>query len=61
MDKLDELLEKYAEIFGDGFPMFQIAATRTEAETMDIIKRCIEEGKDAYALGLVTDDFDIKY
>ena len=58
---MDELLNRYAEAFGDGFPMFQLGRGRSESEIMDIIKHCLDEGKDAYKLGLVTDDPDVVY
>lgn len=58
---MEELLRRYAEMFGDGFPSYQLARGKTDAEVMDIIKRCLEAGKDAYELGLVTDDLDIDY
>lgn len=58
---MDELLFDYYEEFGDGFPMYQIGRTRTDAETEKIIKRCLELKQDAYELGYVTDDMDILY
>lgn len=56
-----EHMKKYAEKFGDGFPMFQIGRSRTDEEIVEIIKECIEKGKDAYELGYVTDDPDVLY
>lgn len=58
---MDELLKAYAEEFGEGFPMYQIARTRTDAETEKIIKECLDLKQDAYELGYVTDDMDILY
>lgn len=58
---MDELLKRYSEMFGDGFPMYQLGRGRTDDEIADIIKRCLNEGKDAYELGLVTDELDIFY
>lgn len=56
-----EYMKKYAEMFGDGFPMFQIGRSRTDEEIIEIIKECIEKRKDAYELGYVTDDPDVLY
>lgn len=58
---MDEWLKKYAETFDDGFPMIPIAWGRTDDEVIEIIKKCIDEGKDAYAMGLVEDDDDFQY
>lgn len=59
--EIDEYLKKYIDAFGEGFPMYQLGRTRTESEIIGIIKKCLEEKKDAYELGLVTDDEDIEY
>lgn len=58
---IDEYLQKYVDTFGEGFPMYQLGRTRSESEIIDIIKRCLEEKKDAYDIGLVTDNEDIEY
>ena len=59
--KIDDYLRKYAETFGEGFPMYQLGRTRTDGEIIEIIERCLNEKKNAYDLGLVTDDLDIDY
>lgn len=53
--------EKYRKAFGAGFPMYQLGRGRTDDEIKEIIDRCLAEGKDAYELGLVTDDEDVEY
>ena len=58
---LDDYLAKYAEAFGDGFPMYPLGCGRTNEEVIEIIKRCLEAEKDAYEMGLVTDDLDVDY
>ena len=58
---MDEYLEQYAKRFGDGFPTIPLAWGRTEAEVIDIIKECLEKGKDVYEMGLLSDDDDVKY
>ncbi len=58
---MDEWLEKYFDMFGEGFPTFQIARGRTDDECIEIIKTCIENKKDAYELGYAEDDEDTIY
>lgn len=58
---LDEYLQKYVDTFNEGFPMYQLGRTRTDAEIIAIIKRCLDEDKTAYDLQLVTDNEDIEY
>lgn len=61
IEKLDELLIEYVEKFGEGFPTYQIARTKTTAEVIGIIKKCLSSEKDAYELGYVTDDLNTMY
>ena len=56
-----ELFEEYAKRFGDGFPMIPVGFGRTEEEIKKIIKRCLDENKDAYELGYVKDDDEVIY
>ena len=58
---IDEYLKKYVDTFDEGFPMYQLGRTRTDAEIIDIIRRCISQNKTVYDLGLVTDDEDTEY
>lgn len=58
---MDELMEQYAQKFGEGFPSFQICGTVSDDEAIKIIKDCLAKGKDAYALGYCTDDMNIEY
>lgn len=58
---MDELLEKYIEEFGEGFPMYQLGRSRKKGDVIKIIKECLEKKKDAYELGYVTDDEDVYY
>lgn len=59
--RIDDYLQKYVDTFGEGFPMYQLGRSRTEEEIISIIEKCLNENKDAYTLGLVTDDVDIEY
>lgn len=61
MMELDEYLQKYIDAFGEGFPMYQLGRGRTDSETVEVIKSCLDAGKSAYGMGLVTDDEDIEY
>lgn len=56
-----ELFEEYAKRFGDGFPMIPLGFGRSEKEVEAIIKRCLDEGKDAYELGLLEDNNEVIY
>lgn len=56
-----DLFEEYAKRFGDGFPMIPLGFGRTEKEVETLIKKCLEEGKDAYELGLLKDDDGVIY
>lgn len=58
---LDEKLKEYADTFGEGFPTIPLAWGRTDKETIAIIDKCLKAGKDAYALGLLSDDEDVQY
>lgn len=49
----EELLERYAEVFGDGFPTIPLAWGRSDDELAEIVQECLDKGKDAYELGLV--------
>lgn len=60
-EKLDKLLLQYAKTFGEGFPTFQLLRSRTTEEGIDLVQMCLDKGKDAYELGLVTLDEDTEY
>lgn len=55
------LLLQYAKTFGEGFPTFQLLRSRTTEEGIDLVQMCLDKGKDAYELGLVTLDEDTEY
>lgn len=60
-DQLEKLMFDYLKRFGDGFPSFQIMASRTDEETIEIIEECLKKGKDAYQLGYCTIDLEVSY
>ena len=59
--ELDKYLDKYYEAFHEGFPMYQLGRCETDEGVIEIIKRCLSEKKDAYGLGLISDDENILY
>jgi hypothetical protein len=58
---MQELLKQYAQRFGDGFPTIPLAWGRTQEEVEDLIKQCLDAGKDAYEMGFVEDNTDLVY
>ena len=55
-EELYKWMDKYLETFGEGFPTFQLMRSRTEQDGIDLIKHCLDVGKDVYQLGLVNVD-----
>ena len=49
---LSEVCLEYNNRFDGGFPTIAF----TEERAIEIMRECIEKGKDAYELGFVTDD-----
>ena len=60
-DNLDLLMFEYTKKFGEGFPSFQLFRDRPDEECVAIVERCINEGKTAYELGLVSVEEDLQY
>ena len=58
---LDAKLSAYTMKFNDGFPMMPLGWGRSDDEIIEIIDRCLTEGKDVYELGYLEDDNDIEY
>lgn len=61
LTELDKWYGQYYEVFGDGFPSYQLARGRSDDEVIAIIKQCLEAKKDVYELGLATLDDDTEY
>lgn len=57
----NDLLQKYRDMFGDNLPTYQICRGRSAEEINDILRECIEKGKDVYELGYCTLDEDADY
>ena len=60
-EELDRILMEYTRKFGDGFPTFQLFRGQPVDECIEMVKRCLDAGKDTYDLGLVTDEMDRSY
>lgn len=60
-EKLDRLLFEYNVKFDEGFPTYQLFRGRTDEECAEIVQECLDKGKTAYDLGLVTDEDEIQY
>lgn len=55
MSEFQKVFKEYANTFGDNFPMYQLGRDRSEDEVVEMIKRCLDEGKDVYELGYLPD------
>ena len=60
-DIIINLMDEYGEKFGEGFPSFQLLRGRTPEEGAALIRHCLDAGKNAYDLGLVTLDDNVFY
>lgn len=58
---MDKFLKEYRDRFGEGFPMIPLGWGRTEEETIELIKKCLNANKDAYEMGFLTEDGDVLY
>lgn len=60
-EQLDDLLFQYNLKFKEGFPTYQLFRGRTDQECIEMVQRCLDKGKTAYQLGLLSDSEDIQY
>ena len=51
MAELEDVMEKYFNVFGDCFPTIPLAWGRSKEELKAMVERCIKENKDAYDMG----------
>lgn len=51
---------KYEDRFDDMFPSFCFMHLSPD-EMVEVIKQCLEAGKDVYEMGFLTDDNNVKY
>ena len=54
-------LAEYADHFGDGFPTIPLANNRSDKEIARIIDICIQNNKNVYEMGYLSNEEDIKY
>lgn len=58
MCELQDLIDKYDDVFPDGFPTIPLARGRSKEEVAEIIDNCIKQGKDVYELGYLENDLE---
>lgn len=56
MSKLDEALKSYEKKFDDSFPTVPLLLHGSDEEVIEIINKCIAEGKDVYDMGYLSLD-----
>ncbi|WP_288832075.1 hypothetical protein [uncultured Megasphaera sp.] len=59
MEELDKALELYEKTFDDSFPTIPLLMDKSKTEVVEIINKCISEGKDVYDLGYLSLDHDM--
>lgn len=60
MSDLELKMNEYEKTFGESFPSFNFT-DRSPEDIVKIIDRCMDEEKDVYELGYISEDPDIKY
>lgn len=60
MDRLEEKLNEYSELFGESFPTFNFMHMSSK-EIENVIDSCLEAGQDVYEMGYVEENEDVKY
>ena len=58
---LEKKLSEYVDRFNEGFPMIPLGWGRSDDEIIELIDKCLQANKNAYEMGLVTEDIDIIY
>ena len=61
MKELDKALELYEKTFDDSFPTIPLLMDKSKTEVVEIINKCISEGKDVYDMGYLSLDNDSIY
>jgi len=51
MDKLDKALELYEKTFSESFPTIPLLMDNSDDEVVEMISKCISQGKDVYRMG----------
>ena len=61
MAEIDKAIEIYEKTFDDSFPTIPVLRDKSKIEVMEIINKCIFEGKDVYDMGYLSLDNDSIY
>lgn len=61
MAEIDKAIELYEKTFDDSFPTIPVLTDKFKAEVVEIINKCISEGKDVYDMGYLSLDNDSIY
>ncbi|WP_288895116.1 hypothetical protein [uncultured Megasphaera sp.] len=61
MAEIDKAIELYEKTFDDSFPTIPVLTDKSKIEVMEIINKCISEGKDVYDMGYLSLDNDSIY
>lgn len=61
MAEIDKAIELYEKTFDDSFPAIPLLMDKSKAEVVEIINKCVSEGKDVYDMGYLSLDDDIIY
>ncbi|EFD94423.1 hypothetical protein HMPREF0889_1407 [Megasphaera lornae] len=61
MAEIDKAIELYEKTFDDSFPTIPVLRDKSKIEVMEIINKCISEGKDVYDMGYLSLDNDSIY
>lgn len=61
MAEIDKAIELYEKTFHDPFPTIPVLRDKSKAEVVEIINKCISEGKDVYDMEYLSLDNDSIY
>lgn len=61
MAEIDKAIELYEKTFDDLFPTIPVLTDKFKAEVVEIINKCISEGKDVYDMEYLSLDNDSIY
>lgn len=61
MAEIDKAIELYEKTFHDSFPTIPVLRDKSKIEVMEIINKCISEGKDVYDTEYLSLDNDSIY
>lgn len=56
-----EAADEYQRVFGDRFPTIPLMWDGDFSHAIELMNECLREGKDVYAMGMLSSDTVIKY